>query len=108
MTLNDPQFIEAARVLAQNALKSGAKDDAGVIDYIARRVVSRPLNEKEIAVVTRVKSDLLAHYKADAKEVALLLGVGELKADATLDAPTLAAWTMVCNQVMNLDEVLNK
>ena len=108
VTLNDPQFIEAARVLAQNALKSGAKDDAGVIDYIARRVLSRPLIEKELAVVTRVKGDLVAHYKDNAKEAAALLGVGETKPDAVLDPVTLAAWTMVCNQVMNLDEVLNK
>jgi len=107
VTLNDPQFVEAARVLAQNAMKSGA-DDAKRMDFIARRVLSRPLNEKETPVLQKIQQDLLAHYKAKADDVKALLAVGETKLDATLNAPELAAWTMVCNQLFNLDEVLNK
>ena len=42
------------------------------------------------------------------KDAAELIAVGESKADPTLDAPTLAAWTMLANELMNLDEVLNK
>ena len=42
---------------------------------------------------------------ADAKA---LVAVGESKADEKLDVSALAAWTMVCNQVLNLDEALNK
>ena len=53
-------------------------------------------------------SDLLAHYKTRADEAKKLVAVGESKADLSLDGPTLAAWTMLVNQLMNLDEVLNK
>ena len=53
-------------------------------------------------------SDLLAHYKGDPKAAEQLLAVGETKPDAKLDVPTLAAYTMVANELMNLDEVLNK
>ena len=42
------------------------------------------------------------------KDAAELLAVGESKADTACGAPTLAAWTMLTNELMNLDEVLNK
>jgi len=58
--------------------------------------------------VTKVEQQLLANYKAKPDDAKALIAVGESKADAGLDASELAAWTMVCNQVMNLDEVLNK
>ena len=43
-----------------------------------------------------------------AKEAGELIQTGESEPDASFDAGTLAAWTMLCNQMMNLDEVLNK
>ena len=52
--------------------------------------------------------DLLAHYQANPNDARRLLAVGESRADATIDPSTLAAWTMLANQLMNLDEVLNK
>ena len=52
--------------------------------------------------------DLLQHYQAEPNEAEKLIAVGESKADAKLDKPTLAAYTMVANELMNLDEVLNK
>ena len=48
------------------------------------------------------------HYKAHADEAKKIIAVGESKADPKLDAATLAAWTMLVNELMNLDEVLNK
>ena len=53
-------------------------------------------------------ADLLAHYKDKPEEAKKLIAVGESKADAALDPGTLAAWTMIVNELMNLDEVLNK
>ncbi len=104
VTLNDPQFIEACRFLAQSALKE--KGDP--LEFIARRLLSRGLRAEEAVVVRDVFADLLAHYKAKPDEAKKLIAVGESKADPNDDAPTLAAWTMVANQLMNLDEVLNK
>jgi hypothetical protein len=53
-------------------------------------------------------AELRAHYGAQPADAQALLKVGESPADPALPAPELAAWTMLCNQVMNLDEVLNK
>ena len=108
VTLNDTQFVEAARHLAQHALKSGAKDDDGRIDFIARRLIARPLRAEELVIVRGSLSDLSGYYKANPADAKKLIADGESKPDPTLDPATLAAWTMVCNQVMNLDEVLNK
>lgn len=107
VTLNDVQFIEAARVLAQVALRQGG-DDAAVLDTIAQRVLSRPLLAKERDVVLAMQRDLLSHYKANIDGAKALLAVGDSKADEKIDPSLLAAWTMVCNQMMNLDEMLNK
>lgn len=108
VTLNDPQFIEAARHLAQRALKDGAQKSEERFDYLGLWLVARPFRAEEKAVLARGLDGLLKHYQANPKEAQKLINVGESRPDATLDAPTLAAWTMLANQVMNLDEVLNK
>ena len=108
VTLNDPQFVEAARYLAQKTLKEGGADDLARMDFVAKRLLCRPLRSEETQVVRQSLADLLAHYKTRADDARKLLGVGQAKAEPTLDAATLAAWTMVANEMMNLDEALNK
>jgi hypothetical protein len=108
VTLNDVQFVEAARHLAQTALKEGGASDQSKLDFIARRLLARPFRAEEQKVVQDSLTDLLTHYKTRAEDARRLITVGESRPDATLDAGTLAAWTMVVNELMNLDEVLNK
>ncbi|MCI0740704.1 MAG: DUF1553 domain-containing protein [Gemmataceae bacterium] len=107
VTLNDVQFVEAARHLAQNALKNAAETD-GRIDFIAKRLLARSFRAEELKVVQESLRDLLAYYQANPKDAQKLITVGESRPDASLAAPELAAWTMLSNQLMNLDEVLNK
>ena len=107
VTLNDPQFVEAARHLAQQALAANDGDDA-TIEFIAQRVLSRSMSDREQAIVLTSKQELLAYYESKPEDAKALITVGDSKADEMLDVTALAAWTMVCNQVMNLDEVLNK
>ena len=108
VTLNDVQFVEAARTLAQKALKEGGATPASRADYIVRRLLARPFTPQEQEIVTRNLSDLGNFYKAHPKEAKELIMVGESKADPALQPEQLAAWTMLVNQLMNLDEVLNK
>jgi hypothetical protein len=108
VTLNDPQYVEAARVLAQTALKVGGDKPEQKIDFIAQRLLARSFKPEELTVVQAGLTDLLAEYKAKPEEAKKLIAVGDSKADATIDASTLAAWTMLTNELMNLDEVLNK
>jgi hypothetical protein len=108
VTLNDPQFVEAARHLAQAALEAKTNSIASRIDFMAERLLARPLRAEERKVVESGLGDLLDHYKQSLRDAADLLAVGDSKPDAKLDAPTLAAYTMVANELMNLDETLNK
>ena len=107
VTLNDPQFVEAARKLAERALNSSPQE-IDQLDFMAQRLIARPLRPGERKIVIAGLNDLLTHYQKSPKEAEKLIAVGESKADARLDKPTLAAYTMMANQLMNLDEVLNK
>jgi hypothetical protein len=108
VTLNDVQFVEAARRLAEHAIKEGGDTTEGRIDIMARRLLARSFRPQELKVVKANVEDLLAHYKANAADAKKLIAVGESKADPALDAAELAAWTMLANELFNLDEVLNK
>ncbi len=107
VTLNDPQFIEAARRLAENAVKA-APGAAERMDFITGRLISRKLGEAERKFAMETLDQALAAYKADPASAKALVSNGETKADPALDAPELAAWTLVASQLMNLDETLNK
>jgi hypothetical protein len=110
VTLNDPQFVEAARALAQSVLKACGQDETsdGRIDAMARRVLARPFRPEERRVVHASLSKLEAFYRSHPDEATKLIAVGESKPEPGLDPPTLAAWTMLANELMNLDEFLNK
>jgi hypothetical protein len=107
VTLNDPQFIEAARRLARNAMAERADTD-GRIHYVAQRLMARGLGPRELDIVRSSAAKFIAHYAAHAEDAARLIDVGDSTADANIPTTELAAWTMVVNQLMNLDEVLNK
>lgn len=108
VTLNDPQFVEAARHLAQRAIAEGGASQDDRLQFVAHRLLARPLEPKEMDVVRASLTSLLEHYKAHADDAKQLIAVGESKADASLDPAELAGWTMLVNQLMNLDEALNK
>lgn len=107
VTLNDIQFVEAARNLAQLALQQELNDEDR-INWIAQRVVARPMKPVELKVIQSTLTEFLHHYQAKPEEAKKLITVGESKPDPKLDAIPFAAWTMVCNQLMNLDEVVSK
>jgi len=107
VTLNDPQFVEAARRLAQVVLKDHP-DSSAAIAELGERVLLRPLSVAETSIVTQTENDLEAEFAAQPENAKSFLSIGESKADDTLPAPKLAAFAMVASQLLNLDETLNK
>jgi hypothetical protein len=108
-TMNDIQFVEAARRLAEVIVKEGCDCDCGErFELIALKLLARPFRPDEAKVVRESLEGLLAYYKAHPEDASKLIAVGDSKADPALDVPNLAAWTMLANELMNLDEVLNK
>ena len=108
VTMNDPQFVEAARVLAERALKEGGSTADSRLDFVARRVLARPFRADELPVVRKTQEELLAWYRERPEDARKLIAVGDKKADSAMDPSALAAWTMLVNQVLNLDEVVCK
>jgi hypothetical protein len=108
LTLNDVQFIEAARNLAERAITDGGAKDEDRLDFVANRLLARPLSSVELPIVKSSLANLFDYYKKHADDAQKLITVGESRPDASLDATQLAAFTMLANELMNLDEVLNK
>lgn len=108
VTLNDPQFVEAARVLAANAWRDGSGDAGRVMDFLVKRTLHRSLSAAESTILKDALEKFTAHYGAHPQEAAALVSVGEQPKDQSVPPVAHAAWTMVTNQLLNLDEVLNK
>jgi hypothetical protein len=110
VTLNDVQFIEAARVLADKILSDAsiARDSSSRIQAIANRLIARPFRAEELGVVNASLSELQPFYTQAPDQAQQLIAIGHSKANPSLNASELAAWTMLINQLMNLDEVLTK
>lgn len=107
-TLNDPQFVEASRHLAELALEEAGKSKNSRIDFMAEKVLGRTLRPNEKDVVKSVLDNLEKHYTEDIADAKVLIQNGESKPDPKLNATQLAAYTMVANTLFNLDEALNK
>jgi hypothetical protein len=107
VTLNDEQFIEAARHLAQRVLHAeGETSDR--LNIMALRLLSRNWSSRELSIIQTSLDKLSTYYKDHPEDAQNLLEVGESDPDKSLDPKELAAWTMLANELMNLDEVLNK
>jgi hypothetical protein len=107
VTMNDPQFVEAARRLAERALQATA-DVSGRLNFMSERLLSRRLRPNEVAIVQASLEKFQKHYAASEEDAKKLIDVGDSIVEAQAPPADLAAWTMIANQLMNLDEVLNK
>jgi hypothetical protein len=107
VTMNDPQFIEAARQLATRVLKDSRRFERRA-DALALALLSRKFTEDEQRILGQMLQRASASYQRDHDRRQELLEVGQSKPDASLSPDELAAWTLVVSEVMNLDEALTK
>jgi hypothetical protein len=105
--MNDPQFVEAARALGILVLKEG-KDFDQRLDIITLRLLNRKLEAEERAAIQDTYTSAEKYYREKPEEAKLALTVGESTYDATLPTVDLAAWTLVANQLFNLDETVTR
>lgn len=110
VTLNDVQFVEAARVLAAKTLSDASlgNDPNARIQSIAQKLLARPFRAEELGIVIASLNDLTAFYQAQPEDAQHLISLGESKPDPAINVSELAAWTMLANELMNLDEMLTK
>jgi hypothetical protein len=106
--LNDPTFVEAARVLGQRALAEGGETDVERVAFAFRQVTSRAPDETEAKVLARVLEKNRAAYKADPRAAAELLKIGLSPLPKGADATELAAWAGVARALLNLSETITR
>jgi mono/diheme cytochrome c family protein len=107
VTMNDTQFVEAARALAEGAYKAGATVDARV-DYLSLHAAARLFTPAEKLIAMKAYRTYMQRFDTHPEEAKKLMQVGDKKPDAAIPATEYAALTMLANQILNLDEVLNK
>ncbi|QDT41393.1 Planctomycete cytochrome C [Gimesia alba] len=108
LLLNDPQYLEAARAFGQRMMKEGGKTPEERIRFAYLLATGKPIAAEDLKLALNTYQDMLKHYQSDTKAATDLLAVGESKPDASLNPQELAAWTMIGNLILNLDEVLTK
>jgi hypothetical protein len=108
VTLNDPQFVEAARALSQRLIKEGGNDTASRIDYGFKLALSRPVTPQETRVIERVLSAQLTRFRNDPQKAKQFLAVGQMARDESIDLAEHAAWTVVAQLLLNMDETLTR
>ena len=102
---NDPQFVEAARMLAQRTLR-GATGDGERLAQMFRRCTGRAPDATERALLEEALAGFRERYRGAPEDARALLAVGEAARDAELDPGELAAWTMVASSLLNLEATL--
>ena len=106
--LNDPTYIEAARVLAERMIEQGGKTPAARVRRGYLLALAREPAPAETDVLLTIAARQAEEFQAHPEEVRELLTVGERPYDEKLDPAELAAWTTVASTILNLDEAITK
>jgi mono/diheme cytochrome c family protein len=106
--MNDVQHIEAARAFAQRMLTEGGTTPTERIQFAFATVLSRKPDGDEIDILNQQLQTALNRYSKDADAAKKLIANGESKPKPELNPAELAAYTMVANTILNLDETLNR
>jgi hypothetical protein len=106
--MNDEQYIEAARHLAARIIRDGGETVSDRATYGFEIVTGRKPEAEELTILEQAYQGQLAGFQADEKAATELLSVGESPRDASLPAAEHAAWTMIGNLLLNLDETITK
>lgn len=102
--LNDPQFVEAGRALAEKLLKKYADNPAARARDAFLSLTGRAPDEREAAILGRLLAEQREFYTHDPAAAAALLAIGESKGDPSLPRADFAATALLVSAVMNLDE----
>jgi hypothetical protein len=106
-TLNDPTWVEAARVLAERSMLA-AGDVDGRLTHAFRHVLGRKPTAYDLDALKRMHARQVAIYGVDRDATKQLLAIGESPRDTALDPAGHAALTSVCLAIFNLDEALTR
>ena len=108
VTMNDVQWVEAARALAERVIEQGGQQPEQRIKLMGNILLSHDPPPQMASVLKNSLAQMEKHYDSDPKAAHALVAVGEKKHNPSIPEPELAAWTMVASEMLNLDETVNK
>ena len=108
LLLNDPQYVECARGLAERVLREGGQTAESRAAYLLRLCTGRKPQGAEVSELVSEIDDLQSVYAKDEAAAAKLVAAGSPGTEVPVTTSELAAWTIGANLVLNLDEVLTK
>ncbi|GAA4434828.1 PSD1 and planctomycete cytochrome C domain-containing protein [Bremerella cremea] len=106
--LNDPTYIEAARVFAARVLTEAESTDEARLNKAYLLALSREPDSYEREILTKILNENRELYQQDPKAASQLVGIGLKPTESNLDAAELAAWTHVSRVIFNLDEFITR
>ncbi len=107
-TMNDVQWLEASRRLAENLVGETATDDDSRLDHLARLVLARAWQPAEKTILLKKLSEFRTTYTADPVAAKELIQIGDSSLKPSLSPVEVAAWMLVASTALNLDATLNK
>ena len=105
--MNDPTFVEAARVLAERTMRSAMLAHDRVEFAFRRATARRPTRDESTILLDIFRAEKVAFEDAP-DQAAKLLAIGESRPDAALAPIELAAWTTVASVILSLDETITR
>jgi hypothetical protein len=106
--LNDPTYVEAARVFAQRVIEEGGTSVEDRIDWAYLRALSRNATAFEKSELTRLYEGFLADYQAQPDAASKLVATGIYPVSSKCNVVELAAWTSVTRVILNLHETVTR
>ena len=104
--LNDPIYIEAARVFAERLLNKGPADVRGRVAYAYRHALGRNPRPQEMQTLLALEKQYLDQFRHDREAAGALIAVGARPVFAGLDSAELATWTGLARVMFNLHEFI--
>jgi Protein of unknown function (DUF1553)/Protein of unknown function (DUF1549)/Planctomycete cytochrome C/Concanavalin A-like lectin/glucanases superfamily len=108
VTMNDVQWVEAARALAQRVIHEAGPNPQQRVNRMSEILLAHDPPASMAAALETSRQKLQSHYEKDPKAAHALVQIGEKKRDLSIPEPELAVWTMVASEMLNLDETINK
>jgi hypothetical protein len=106
--LNDPTYVEAARVFAVRVMHEGGSNTADRLHWAFETALNREPRAQELEVLSNLYAKHLEEYSQDKTAADKLLGAGDAPAPKDLDVSELAAWTSVSRVILNLSETITR
>jgi hypothetical protein len=108
VTMNDPVYVEAAQALARRTIEKGGKTTAEKAAFAFKACLVRPPTDAEVSRLVKLYDEAKAKFAKEATK-ATQFATNPLGAlPKGMDVSEAAAWTVVANVIMNLDEMLMK